>query len=296
MFKLAFPRLTERLSWKKQQQSNKQVIQTLSIHESPKHYDSDELFQRLQTTYPSRGQNYRYDLYSTWKRGSERALDLLNKLDILRKPGLSIVEAGCGDGMTGYALGSYGHDVTLLDFDDWRDARARSLKFRRCDLCGNLPFKPQSFDFVYSFNTFEHLYDPESAISELTRVCKNGGYLYLEFGPLYYSPWGLHAYRTVHMPYPQFLFSESFLAKKLHELGIKDLGSTKTYLQPLNKWRLWQFLALWQNFNCKIVSTWRHTDYSHLNIVKAFPMAFTGRGLAFDDITTQGLSVMLMKK
>lgn len=65
--------------------------------EEPQPYDSEEVFERLQQSYLPRT-GYGYDSYSTWRRGTERALKLLKMFELLRKPGLSILDAGCGDG------------------------------------------------------------------------------------------------------------------------------------------------------------------------------------------------------
>lgn len=54
--------------------------------------------------------------------------------------------------------------------------------FRHTDIvcdAHHLPFADASFDAVVSFNTFEHLYDPERGASEIFRVLKPGGRLAL---------------------------------------------------------------------------------------------------------------------
>jgi hypothetical protein len=149
---------------------------------------------------------------------------------------------------------------------------------------------------LVSYNTFEHLENPAVAFSEILRVCKIGALIYLEFGPLYASPWGLHAYRTICMPYPQFLFSKGFIEKKLYELGIHDLGARRENLQRLNEWRINQFTDLWAKSNCEIISSYFLNDTSHLEIIKRFPSAFSGKSLIFEDVTTQAISVLLRKR
>jgi SAM-dependent methyltransferase len=267
----------------------------LARPEGPVYYDSNEVFEKLQTGYPPYP-DYGYGIYGNWNRGVSRTLDLLNRLEMLRKPDLSVLEAGCGDGMTGYAFASYGHNVKLVDIEDWRDTRAKNIPFVCGNLCEKLPIDSDNFDLVCSFNTFEHLDDPKATLNELIRVCKRNGYLYLSFGPLYPGPWGLHAYGTLRMPYPQFLFSKSFLDEKLKILGIYDLGKKLNSLQPLNKWRPNQFSRLWQQSECKLVSSSFITDLKQLDIIRQFPKAFTGRGLTFEDVTIHVLSVIIKKK
>lgn len=43
----------------------------------------------------------------------------------------------------------------------------------------NLPFKQNIFDFVYCYTVLEHVQNVEKAISEMIRVCKIGGMVYI---------------------------------------------------------------------------------------------------------------------
>ena len=70
----------------------------------------------------------------------------------------------------------------------------------------NMQFEDETFDFVFSYDAFEHFASPENVLLEAIRVVRKRGYIYLEFGPLYYSPYGEHAYRSITVPYCQFLF------------------------------------------------------------------------------------------
>lgn len=273
----------------------KNIESILGQKESHAFYDSEKIFEQLQASYKPLPK-YGYDSLSTWRRGAERMLRLLRNFDLLHKPCLSILEAGCGDGMTAYLLKGYGHNLTLVDQEDWRDERARDLNFIKMDLTNSIPVESGSFDFIYSYNTFEHLYYPKKTLSELIRSCKKGGYIYLEFGPLYASPWGLHAYETLMMPYPQFLFSKSFIDTKLHQLGIYDLGRKMSSLQPLNQWRMNQYRSLFNNPDCKLLSESAYSDFSHLTLINKFNKCFSGLNLTFDDVTIQALYVTLRKR
>lgn len=294
VFKLAFPRLTELLSQKKQQQANRQIVQILSRPDPPQHYDSDNVFEELQNAYDPVPE-YGYDSFSTWQRGVQRAKSILTKNEVLRRSGLNVLDAACGDGMTGYAFKSYGYNVELVDFEDWREPRAANISFTCANLSKPLPYNSDFFDLICSFNAFEHIDDPGVCFKELLRICKPGGHIYLEFGPLYNSPWGLHAYRTLWMPYPQFIFSEEFITKKLKKLGINDLGQKKISLQPLNKWRVKQFQKLWDCPDCTVLWTSNITVTSYLQTIKKHDKAFSGRDLKFEDVTIQGLLCMMTK-
>lgn len=272
-----------------------EICAILARPEPPDCSASEAAFDRLQAE-GSGVPDYGYDPVSTWKRGVDRATGLLTLSARLKSPGARILEAGCGDGMTGYLLAGFGHEVTLADADDWRDARARLLPLVKGDLAHAGLLKEHHFDLICSYNSFEHFADPAAVLRQLLLACQPGGLLYLEFGPLYCGPWGLHAYRTLYMPYPQFLFSEQFLSRKLESLGIEDLGSRRTSLQHLNRWRAAQFRELWNRSGCELLRCHVNLlDVQYLRMVKSFPKAFRGRGLTLEDLLTQSLSVLLRR-
>jgi len=271
-------------------------VETTLAHPQPSDVRSAEAaFERLQADAPPVAE-YGYDPLSTWKRGAERARSLLGLSPRLGHPGALVLEGACGDGMTGYLLHGFGHELTLVDVDDWRDARACALTFRKGDLSAPGLLPANYFDLVYSYNSFEHFADPAAVLRHLIAACRPGGLLYLEFGPLYCSPWGLHAYRTLRVPYPQFLFSSEFVDRQLERLGIEDLGQKRTSLQPLNRWRLAQFRDLWHASGCEILRCdVAQVDVSHLRMVTAFPESFRGRGLALEDLLAQAVTVLMRK-
>jgi SAM-dependent methyltransferase len=237
---------------------------------------------------------YGYEPLSLFERAAHRAVRVLACAPHANKP-LKALELGAGDGMLGALLAAAGHDVTLSDLEDWRAAPARKLRFIAADCCVEIPASSNEYDVVCSFNTFEHLTDPENAIAEVHRVTAYGGVVLLDFGPLYCSPWGLHAYRSLKMPYSQFLFSPEFIKMKLEELGIWDLGKSRSELQSLNGWKCSQFEKLWRASGFHVVQTndVRREEYMH--VVTSYPECFTGRGLSFDDLTCANIVVMLRK-
>jgi SAM-dependent methyltransferase len=257
-------------------------------------YDSEALFAKLQREYLA-PDPYGYDTYSTWRRGTERAQSILN-LSELRQPGQRVLELAAGDGMTAEQLSGYGHAVTVCDLEDWRDARARSFAFLQCDICEGIPLEDDSFELIYSYNAFEHLADPASAFGEIERICRPGGLVLLSFGPLYCSPWGLHAYRALNMPYPQYLFSREFVDEKVKLLGLYALGRDMSSIQPLNGWRLAQYQQLWHGGWFQILEERVQEDWTHLGMVVRFPEAFRGRGLRVTDLVAGGVHVLLKKE
>lgn len=251
-------------------------------------------FDVLQGRYKQWWPQYDFDAFSTGRRAYERALSFL-QLESLRKPGKNVLEIACGDGMSGTMVSAYGHQVTLLDYHDWRDSRALGHNFIQADLGKPIALPDSSYDFIFSFNAFEHIPDPKLAMDEMARILRPGGIIWLDFNPLYASPLGLHAF-SFKMPYPQFLFSDAIIQSKLKALGLNDLGHEMEALQPLNRWRPKQFRDLWHRNDCNIIEYNETTDFSHLNLVLQYPQAFRGRNLSLDDLTIAGMRIILSKR
>ena len=67
-------------------------------------------------------------------------------------------------------------------------------------------------------------------------------------------------------------------------------------LQFTNRWRLSQYDRLWREASCEIVEVTRIIAQDYLGVIERFPDAFRGRSLTVDDVTTQGLRVVLKKR
>jgi hypothetical protein len=98
------------------------------------------------------------------------------------------------------------------------------------------------------------------------------------------------------MPYPQFLFSESFIDERLKEIGIRDLGADRNELQYLNKWKPAQYEALWNNSSVSIIRKEWCINNEYIAIIDKYPEAFQGRNLILDDLVRAGITIHLEKK
>lgn len=286
--------LVQRKLDRKRIELERRVLDILSDEGPHRTMDSDELFSLLQAEYPPRP-DYGYDAYATWSRASARASFILS-LPQMRDRGKHVAEIGAGDGMVGRLLADYGHDVTLVDADDWRDDRAKNVNLLQCDVCSGIPAESESFDLVYSYYAFEHILKPMLAFQEMLRICRPGGLLFIAANPLYWSPWGLHASPALRMPYPQMLFSRGFVDGKIREMGNYDLSRTMLELQPLNHWRPAQYCVLWADERVEILHRTHRHDAAHLGMILRFPTAFSGLGLAYEDVVTEHAQVLLRKR
>jgi ubiquinone/menaquinone biosynthesis C-methylase UbiE len=102
--------------------------------------------------------------------------------------GKSVLDAGCGTGVFSIIFARNGAGrVTGIDISPGSLETARNLKakfgigsaeFRLQDML-QLPFADGSFDIVWAWGTVHHTTDPFRAISELIRVLRPGGSLFL---------------------------------------------------------------------------------------------------------------------
>jgi SAM-dependent methyltransferase len=124
---------------------------------------------------------YRLEADYWWFAAMREITDTVVSKELAARP-LRILDAGCG---TGYNLGHYaqqGHDVFGFDIAseavDWV-VRRGFPKIAQASVT-EIPFQPESFDIVFSFDVLVQMPVEMSnqAIKEMFRVLKPGGFLF----------------------------------------------------------------------------------------------------------------------
>lgn len=102
--------------------------------------------------------------------------------------GMAVLDAGCGTGIFSAVFARNGAGrVVGIDISPGSLETARGLKekfnlanvsFERQDML-QLPFADRTFDIVWAWGTVHHTTDPLRAISELARVLRPGGSIFL---------------------------------------------------------------------------------------------------------------------
>ena len=126
---------------------------------------------------------------------SEWIRRLLNKHGLKMEQFESVLDFGCGVGRVmrhwhkteGPAFHGTDYNPDLIN---WCRHNLKFAEFRVNELSGQLPYEPESFDFIYAFSVFTHLSEPLQFfwINELSRLLKPGGYLYFTTHGDYYLP------------------------------------------------------------------------------------------------------------
>lgn len=116
----------------------------------------------------------------------------LTELAPLIRPGMRILDVGCGGGQFALRLADHFADIELIGVDLSPDqvarARARARTRERPQLSFveasalDLPFAGETFDLVYSVGSLKHWPDPSLGLRECARVAKLGARLFMMEG------------------------------------------------------------------------------------------------------------------
>jgi len=251
------------------------------------------MLKTLQKKYPH-PKEYGYEPKTMEVRGKSRAERILFLLSKIEQNSTTFLELGCFDGMVSYALKLMWKNTTAIDINsDYFEnvALDAGVEFRQMD-AAHLRFEDESFDCVFSFNAFEHFKNPELVLREAIRVVRTGGCIYLDFGPLYMSPTGLHAYRSITVPYCQILFPMDAL-----ERFVKDNGLRAIHKEELNGYLLENYREIWEKYSyiLKKIFYEERVDISHLDLILKYPSCFKSKSKNFDNFIVSSIEVLFRK-
>jgi predicted TPR repeat methyltransferase len=156
---------------------------------------STERDSRLQWIYASQGEAQLRERYDVWAADYDRDLDELKwsapqagaeRCAHFAKAGGEILDAGCGTGLVGVALATYGH-IRIVGFDLSTGMLERSAErgvyseLHQGSLLDRLPFDDGRFASVVSVGVFTLGHVDGSAFAELARVTAPGGHVSFTF-------------------------------------------------------------------------------------------------------------------
>jgi SAM-dependent methyltransferase len=114
--------------------------------------------------------------------------DIVRAAGVVPRPGVRVLEAGCGTGQYGLALALQGFDVAALDYNWAALERARELEASVRGACHppalfladlmRLPTAADAYDLVFNQQVLEYFVDEaerRAAVAEMVRVTRPGG-------------------------------------------------------------------------------------------------------------------------
>lgn len=151
----------------------------------------------------------------------------------------AVVDIGAGDGIIDLGLAVKGRPRELVAYDvrpTDTDALRRMAKLNGLeDLPPNLSFAPSRidglpapdgyFDVAVTWSVFEHVTHPVRMLSEISRVLKPGGTLFLQVWPLFYSEHGGHLWPHYGESFPHLLHSDDEIRQ--HLIGRRGTDPTR---------------------------------------------------------------------
>lgn len=92
--------------------------------------------------------------------------------------GSRILDVGAGEGALTQKLFEKGYDMTACDFSP-EIFRFDQVNCDRVDITRSFPYADKSFDLVIAVEVSEHILDHENFFSEINRILRPGGKLYI---------------------------------------------------------------------------------------------------------------------
>lgn len=116
------------------------------------------------------------EMLKEWEENFNFYFKPLTSLDLLK--GKIILEAGCGKGRHSYYSAKIAKEIIAIDLSPaidvafYNNKNASNVYFIQADIY-NLPFRENSFDFIFSLGVLDHLPEPEQGFKKLTKLLKN---------------------------------------------------------------------------------------------------------------------------
>jgi len=158
---------------------------------------------------------------------------IIKMLDV--RPGMRVIEFGCGDADLALHLARFGCDVTVVDIEpDYleivrRKAERLDVPIRTVlgDLTDGVDLEP--FDRIFFFQAFHHSLEHQQAIANHARMLRHDGFVVFGAEPVIdpTGPWA----RAVPYPWGPRLDGLSLRAMQTH--GWMELGFQQPYFEAL---------------------------------------------------------------
>lgn len=135
---------------------------------------------------------YHYERENWWFKVRYQIIDYFLRKHLDAKTNVKILNIGVATGHSTEILMKYG-EVKSLEYD--HDCCVFTREMLNIEIIEgsitSLPFMEEEFDIVCAFDVLEHIDDDKLAISEINRVCKKNGKVFITV-PGFMSLWSRH--------------------------------------------------------------------------------------------------------
>lgn len=211
---------------------------------------------------PNVGGRESAEAYSRWEHhwGGEFARLYMEPAGDLA--GKRVLDVGCGLGGKTVAYAEAGASATGTDIVEQNAVQSLDYATRHrahVDVfvadAAALPVPDGTFDTVVANDAMEHFSQPERALTEMRRVLRPGGAIWVFFTP-HYSPLGSHLYDYVYTPWCHLLFSRAQLERAIRAVVAERSAANgddvdarvrtimQSYDRDLNHMSVRRFLAI----------------------------------------------------
>lgn len=167
-----------------------------------------------------------------------------------------VLEVGCGFGPIAANLNPKKSKIYSIDpsikslalFKQFNPDKKINVKIADNE---NLPFAKSFFDVLFSFDSFEHVQNPNKSMKEMSRVLKKNGYVFLEATPYFSLIAGHHLYNFTLLPaqfFPKQFIKWLIFKKKAYPVrSPKDAWETFIGLNKISIFKI-RKLAIMNKF------------------------------------------------
>lgn len=181
-----------------------------------------------------------------------------------------IVDLGCGLGGYTKKFNSLGADPIGLDLNV---SYLPSTLKRVTANALTTPFKENKFDFIFCASLIEHVPNPRILISEILRITKPEGFVYISYPP-FYSPNGGHQFAPFHLFGERFAIWYFSRFKQISNSDWRDniiSNNPNSFDNAFVSWGLYRLtvkkiVGLLKEFPVKVIDY--STKYSPINFSK----------------------------
>lgn len=174
---------------------------------------------------------------------------------VLELRGRTVLDIGCGTGSVCIAAARQGAGRVVGIDMQLVDVASNRLRVCHPDLAPVVEFLEtrgsleelgsETFDVIFSKDSFEHYADPERFVHVITRFLAPGGSLVIGFGPLWKAPTGGHIDYMTRLPWAHLVFPEQVIMQERRRFRPdEDAERFEDIVGGLNKITLRRFRSM----------------------------------------------------